>query len=199
MIGGDFTYHSFLLAEPERLVIDVSGVGTWLRHYPPHGLVDGPVKGVRVSRFDQNTVRVVFDLDYLVGYKLERRTGTPGGLRLDFNVVLKDIGFQLAGAIPEIYVETSGPVQYKVDFLFNPHRLIIDLWDATLTGPALTVPGNDTWVQSIRVSQFDPQTIRLVLDIKNHATVLWALTKRIPARLLIKTITGVARGDVVPA
>ena len=53
------------------------------------GLADDPVKGVRVSRFDHNTVRVVFDLEYLVGYKLERRTEAPGGLRLDFNVVFK--------------------------------------------------------------------------------------------------------------
>ena len=142
IISGDFTYHSFLLAEPERLVIDLTGLELGADLNNP-GLAGGPVKGVRVSRFDQNTVRVVFDLEYLIGYKLERRTGAAGGLRLDFNVVLKDIGFQSASTTPEIYVETSGPVQYKVDYLFNPHRLIIDLWDVTLTGPALTVPGND--------------------------------------------------------
>ncbi|MBA2132641.1 N-acetylmuramoyl-L-alanine amidase [Hydrogenispora sp. UU3] len=112
-----------------------------------------------------------------------------GGLRLDFNVVLKDIGFQLVSAVPEIYVETSGPVQYKVDFLMNPHRLIIDLWDVTLTGPALTVPGNETWVKSIRVSQFDPQTIRLVLDIKEPRNCVVGIDETNPARLLIKTMT----------
>lgn len=197
IIEGDFTYNSFLLSEPERLVIDLTGL-----ELDPAlstaGLADDPVKGVRVSRFDHNTVRVVFDLEYLVGYKLERRTEAPGGLRLDFNVVLKDIGFQLASAVPEIYVDTSGPVQYKVDFLLNPHRLLIDLWDVTLTGPALTVPGNDTWVQSIRVSQFDPQTIRLVLDIKEPRNCVVGIDETNPARLLIKTMTELQEATWLP-
>ncbi|NLM36608.1 MAG: N-acetylmuramoyl-L-alanine amidase [Firmicutes bacterium] len=188
LINGDFTYHSFLLSAPERLVIDLTGLDL-APALATDGLTDGPIKGVRVSRFDQNTVRVVFDLEYLIGYKLERRTGVPGGLRLDFNVVLKDIGFQMASTVPEIYVETSGPVQYKVDFLLNPHRLVIDLWDVTLTGPALTVPGNDTWVESIRVSQFDPQTIRLVLDINEPRNCVVGIDETNPARLLIKTMT----------
>ncbi|MBA2132642.1 AMIN domain-containing protein [Capillibacterium thermochitinicola] len=79
LINGDFTYHSFLLSEPERLVIDLTGLEL-APALSTDGLVDGPVKGVRVSRFDKNTVRVVFDLEYLVGYKLERRTGVPGGV-----------------------------------------------------------------------------------------------------------------------
>ena len=196
-INGDFTYHSFLLAEPERLVIDLTGLEL-APALSTADLADGPVKGVRVSRFDHNTVRVVFDLEYLVGYKLKRRTSAPGGLRLDFNVVLKDIGFQLASSVPEIYVETSGPVQYKVDFLLNPHRLIIDLWDVTLTGPALTVPGNDEWVKSIRVSQFDPQTIRLVLDIKEPRNCVVGIDERNPARLLIKTVTELQEATWLP-
>ncbi|NLC53332.1 MAG: N-acetylmuramoyl-L-alanine amidase [Firmicutes bacterium] len=197
IINGDFTYNSFLLAEPERLVIDLTGVELDPALSTAE-LTGGPVKGVRVSRFDHNTVRVVFDLEYLVGYKLKRQTSAPGGLRLDFNVVLKDIGFQLVSSVPEIYVETSGPVQYRVDYLLNPHRLLIDLWDVTLTGPALTVPGNDTWVKSIRVSQFDPKTIRLVLDIKEPRNCVVGIDETNPARLLIRTITELQEATWLP-
>lgn len=197
IISGDFTYHAFLLAEPERLVIDLTGVDL-APTLTTQGLAGGPVKGVRVSRFDQNTVRVVFDLEYLIGYKLEQ-DGAAAGLRLDFNVVLKDIGFQSASTTPEIYVETSGPVQYKIDYLFNPHRLIIDLWDVTLTGPALTVPGNDGWVKSIRVSQFDAQTIRLVLDINEPRNCVVGIDETNPTRLLIKTIPELQEVTWLPA
>ena len=83
-------------------------------------------------------------------------------------------------------------------FSLNPHRLLIDLWDVTLTGPALTVPGNDTWVQSIRVSQFDPQTIRLVLDIKEPRNCVVGIDETNPARLLIKTMTELQEATWLP-
>ncbi len=187
IISGDFTYRAFLLEQPERLVIDLTGVDL-AASLSTAGLADGPIKGVRVSRFEQNIVRVVFDLEYLIGYKLERSSGAPGGLRLEFNTILKDVGFRSASAAPEIYVDTTGPVQYKTDFLMNPHRLIIDVWDVTLTSPALTIPGNDDWVKTIRVSQFDPQTIRLVLDIKEPRNCVVTVDESNPGRLLIKTI-----------
>jgi len=196
LINGEYTYRSFLLAEPERLVIDLTGLDL-SPTLSMDGLACGPVKGVRVSRFDQNTVRVVFDLEYLLGYKLERTTDPPG-LRLDFNAVLKDVGFQSASATPEIYVDCSGPVQYKTDFLMDPHRLVIDLWDVTLTGPALTIPGNDQWVSSIRVSQFDPQTIRLVLDIKEPRNCVVAIDEANPGRLVIRTIPEVIEAAWTP-
>ncbi|HEY8392202.1 MAG TPA: N-acetylmuramoyl-L-alanine amidase [Capillibacterium sp.] len=197
LINGDYTYRSFLLAEPDRLVIDLTGV-----ELDPalstEGLAGGPVKGIRVSRFDQDTVRVVFDLEYLVGYKLERLTTSPAGLRLDFNVVLKDVGFQSASATPEIYVESTGPVQYKTDYLLDPHRLVIDLWDVTLRGPALTIPGNGQWVSSIRVSQFNPQTIRLVLEINEPRNCVVAIDETNPGRLVIRTIPELVEAAWVP-
>ena len=197
LINGDYTYRSFLLSEPERLVIDLTGVELD-RALSTEGLAGGPVKGVRVSRFDQSTVRVVFDLEHLIGYKLEPRTTDPAGLRLDFNAVLKDVGFQSASATPEIYVESSGPVQYKTDFLLDPHRLVIDLWDVTLTGPALTIPGNEQWVSSIRVSQFNPQTIRLVLEIKEPRNCVVAIDEANPGRLLIRTMPELVEAAWVP-
>lgn len=197
LINGDYTYRSFLLAEPARLVIDLAGPDLDPA-LSTDGLAGGPVKGVRVSRFDQETVRVVFDLEYLLGYKLERRTTAPAGLRLDFNAVLKDVGFQSASATPEIYIECSGPVQYKTDFLMDPHRLVIDLWDVTLTGSALTVPGNDQWISSIRVSQFDSQTIRLVLEIKEPRNCVVAVDENNPGRLLIRTIPELIEAAWVP-
>ena len=187
LISGEFTYNSFLLEQPERLVIDLTGPDL-ASSVSTQELAGGLVKGVRVSRFDPNTIRVVFDLEYLVGYRLERLATQPDGLRLDFNAVLKDVGFLTASAAPEIYLDTSGPVNYKTDFLLNPHRLIVDVWDVTLTGPALTVPGNNNWVSSIRVSQFDSQTIRLVLDIKEPRNCMVAVDEANPGRLVIKTV-----------
>ncbi len=186
-ITGDVEYNSFLLEQPNRLVLDLNGVSL----YPYLQIEDpplAPVKGIRVSRFDQDKVRVVFDLDLLVGYKLKSIPGETRELQIALNAVLKDVGFRSAAKDPEIYIDTSHPVNYKTDYILNPHRLIVDLWDLTLTGQAFTIPGNEEWVKSIRVSQFDSQTIRLVVDIKEPRNCIITSDSEVRNRLLIKTI-----------
>ena len=152
------------------MVIDLNGVepSPQLSTAEPAG---PPVKGIRVSRFTADTTRVVFDLDFLLGYRIEPVSGEDGALRLVFNATLKDISFASAAAAPEIYIDTSAAVNYRTDYLLAPHRLIIDLWDVTLTGPALTIPGDNKWVKSIRASQFDPRPFASRWRFKSRATV----------------------------
>lgn len=185
--AGDYTYQSFLLENPERLVIDLSGVEP-SPNLSTVGLATTPVKGVRVSRFTQDTTRVVFDLEFLLGYRLEPVISQSGELRLVFNATLKDVSFQSATKAPEIYIDTSYAVNYRTDYLMNPHRLIIDLWDVTLTGQALTIPGDNKWVKSVRVSQFNPHTIRLVLEINEPRNCLIRADQDVPGRLVVKTV-----------
>ncbi|NLW55689.1 MAG: AMIN domain-containing protein [Firmicutes bacterium] len=186
-IGGEYTYRSFLLENPARLVIDLSGIEP-SPHLSTAELAGTPVKGVRVSRFAQDTTRVVFDLDFLLGYRLEPVSGQAGDLRLVFNATLKDISFSSASEAPEIYIDTSSAVNHRTDYLLAPHRLIIDLWDVTLTGPALTIPGDNKWVKNIRVSQFDPQTIRLVMEIQEPRNCMISADPVVPGRLVVKTV-----------
>jgi len=67
-------------------------------------------------------------------------------------------------------LETSKPLSYKMFTVDNPSRLVVDLDDVTLRGPleALTkkVGSDDPYLKSIRVGQFNPKTVRLVLDLK---------------------------------
>ncbi len=186
-IAGDVEYNSFLLEQPNRLVLDLVGVSL----YPYLSIEEptvAPVKGIRVSRFDQDKVRVVFDLDFLVGYKLKSVPGKTVELQVALNAVLKDVGFRSAAMDPEIYIDTSHPVSYKTDYILDPHRLIVDLWDLTIAGQAFTIPGNEEWVKSIRVSQFDSQTVRLVLDIKEPRNCIITSDSEVRNRLLIKTV-----------
>jgi N-acetylmuramoyl-L-alanine amidase len=186
-ITGDYTYQSFLLEKPDRLVIDLNGIEL-SPFLSTIDLAGAPVKGVRVSRFDRDTVRVVFDLDFLVGYKLLQTSTQPRELQLILNAFLKDVSFHSATKTPEIYIDTSYPVSYRTDYLFDPHRIVLDLWDVTLTGPMTTIPGNNGWVKNIRVSQFDPHTIRLVLEIKEPRNCIITTAQENMGRLVIKTV-----------
>ncbi len=185
--AGEFTYQSFLLENPARLVIDLRGLEP-APQLTTADLANPPVKGIRVSRFTEDTTRVVFDLEYLLGYRLEPVAGEAGELQLVFNATLKDISFASATEAPVLYIDTSAAVNYRTDYLLDPHRLIIDLWEVTLTGPAFTIPGNNKWVKSIRVSQYDPQTIRLVLEIQEPRNCMISADPVVPGRLVVKTV-----------
>lgn len=54
--------------------------------------------------------------------------------------------------------------------LDNPHRMVIDLKgvqiNATLQELIAKVRANDPYIASVRVGQFNPETVRLVLDLK---------------------------------
>src|SRR5690606_20154025 len=109
--------------------------------------------------------RVVFDLSRLVGYRIVESPEDPTKLQVVFNSLLTEAGFLPAGKEggPLVYVETSHPVATRANFLPEPDRLVVDICDATLAGEAMTFPGDGGWVEQVRISQFDPHTIRLVL------------------------------------
>lgn len=194
-----FTYKAFLLEEPARLVIDFQGV-------EPYPLLTGmapatppPVTGVRSSKFDESTLRVVFDLSQLAGYRIVESPEDPTKLQVVFNSMLTAACYLPSGEKggPLVYVETSHPVAARTNFLPDPDRLVVDLADATLAGEAMTITGGD-WVEQIRVSQFDPYTVRLVLYLKGARDHVVAAAADRPTRLEIRPvqeITGITWND----
>lgn len=182
-----FTFDSFLLKKPDRLVIDLDGVVP-----APEGYGDfkasGIVKAIRIGRQNPEKTRVVFDLSALVGYKLVNSAEEPDRLLVVFNSVLKEVGIISNTAEPSIFIDTTHPIQYKTTLALNPHRVIIDLWDVTLMGESLVIPGGGAWISQIRVSQFDPQTIRVVLDVKEPRGCVVIPSRTVDNRLEIKTI-----------
>jgi N-acetylmuramoyl-L-alanine amidase len=195
-----FTYKAFLLEKPARLVIDFKGVDS----YPLLAGVElatlPPVTGIRSSMFTENTMRVVFDLSLLSGFRIVEPAEDPTKLQVVFNSLLTGAGCLPAGKEggPLVYVETSHPVSSRSSFLPEPDRLVVDIYDATLAGEAMTIPGDGDWVEEVRVSQFDPNTIRLVLYIKDNRDYVVAAANDRPNRLEIRPvqeITGIDWND----
>ena len=185
-----FTFNSFLLKKPDRLVVDLDGVVPSPEGYGEFN-ASGIVKAIRIGRQNSAKTRVVFDLSTLVGYKLVNSAEEPDRLLVVFNSVLKEVGITSNTAEPRIFIDTTHPIQYKTTLAFNPHRVIIDLWDVTLMGESLVIPGSGTWISQIRVSQFDPQTIRVVLDVKEPRGCVVTPSRTVDNRLEIKTIQSI--------
>jgi N-acetylmuramoyl-L-alanine amidase len=67
-------------------------------------------------------------------------------------------------------LETSRPIDYNMFTISNPERLVIDLKNVDLHGALDSLAGkissDDPYIKSVRVGQFKPNVVRLVLDLK---------------------------------
>lgn len=69
-------------------------------------------------------------------------------------------------------LESKHPIHHHMFSVANPDRLVIDLNDVEL-GSALKqltdkIENNDPYIKSVRVGQFKPSVVRLVLDLKTQ-------------------------------
>ena len=66
--------------------------------------------------------------------------------------------------------ESIRPLQHKYFLLDNPRRLVVDIQGASLDSVVQSLPQklsrSDPYVAGIRVGQFNPDTIRVVMDLK---------------------------------
>ena len=69
-----------------------------------------------------------------------------------------------------ITLESSQPLQYNLQLLKNPSRLVLDLKDTELTPALKTITdkilSSDPYIKQIRVGMFKPDTVRFVVDLK---------------------------------
>ncbi|WP_437612810.1 N-acetylmuramoyl-L-alanine amidase AmiC [Erwinia sp. V71] len=69
-----------------------------------------------------------------------------------------------------VTLESNTPLKYKQFTLSNPDRLVIDIENIhlnhVLKGVGELVLNNDPYIKNARVGQFDQQTVRLVLELK---------------------------------
>lgn len=79
-----------------------------------------------------------------------------------------------ASAYTRITVESSGQLSYRQFALANPDRLVLDLKDiqlnSLLKNVSHKVNQHDPFIKSVRVGQFDPDTVRIVLELKQQVT-----------------------------
>jgi N-acetylmuramoyl-L-alanine amidase len=69
-------------------------------------------------------------------------------------------------------IEAGTEIRYKHFALANPNRLVIDLEDVQLTGVLQDISGQiqsaDPFIRTARAGQFNGNTVRLVLDLRNE-------------------------------
>ncbi len=69
-----------------------------------------------------------------------------------------------------LYITTEGGVQPKAQLIFNPTRLVIDLPGTSLGRQSVNQPYSGA-IESVRLGQFDDDTTRIVVELKDGYTI----------------------------
>jgi N-acetylmuramoyl-L-alanine amidase len=69
-----------------------------------------------------------------------------------------------------LYITTDGGVQPKAQLIFNPTRLVIDLPGTSLGRSSVSQPVSGA-IESVRVGQFDTDTTRIVIELRDGFTI----------------------------
>jgi N-acetylmuramoyl-L-alanine amidase len=69
-----------------------------------------------------------------------------------------------------LYFRTEGGVQPKAQLIFNPTRLVIDLPGTSLDRQSVNQPFSGA-IESVRLGQFDDDTTRIVVELKDGYTI----------------------------
>ncbi len=176
---------SFLLTNPDRLVVDLDGV-------VPHPAFDGSladnplVKKVRYSKTEDG-LRVVFDLNQLNGYRIIQEPNF-NRLTIVMNYRVDEVSFFNKDQERKVYIRSTFPAKYRVATYDRPNRLVIDLDGATLAGNSNPIAGDGQWVKSVRMSQFDPNTVRVVLDLVETAPCFVTRSQNNPNLIEVRTM-----------
>ena len=71
-----------------------------------------------------------------------------------------------------LIVESPAPLTYRLLAMKHPERLVLDLESVELSAAIMDLPrhvvADDPYVEAIRVSQFRPGVVRIVLDLKTE-------------------------------
>jgi N-acetylmuramoyl-L-alanine amidase len=180
-----FNIKSFVLTEPDRLVLDLKG----FKAHPTFDATyhDAFVKNVRFFQYQSDALRLVFDLNQLAGYQIIPHPENPNQVYIVFNYFVQEINFLQKDNERKVYIKTSLPAKYSVKTVTGPRRLIIDFDGATLGRSGDPIPGDNYWIKSVRMSQFNSQTVRVVLDMIGTQPAFIVPSRQDPTLLEIRT------------
>lgn len=87
-------------------------------------------------------------------------------------MAIKDIRFHSGPEFTRVVLDMTGETKYSANRLYSPDRIYLDLQNTTIVPPSRNIEVKDGVIISIRISKFDKNTTRLVLDINEIYTYI---------------------------
>jgi len=112
-------------------------------------------------------------------------TVSPASLSASQKIQVKDIHYWSSRDYTRIAVELSEPVEFTKNRLSDPERIFLDLKNAVIAKETKTsFPVGDGIVRTVRASQFNRDTVRIVFDIEEISDLKCFMIES-PAKLVI--------------
>lgn len=180
-------YRDYFLTQPDRLVVDFHGVER--SPYLEENWSETDIfQQIRGNQFKKDVFRMVFDLKQQVGYKVLASGDEKNQLMVVFDAIVTSVQLKKDPGNPQIAIQSTAPVQFKVTHINNPNRLVVDIFDVTLGMPNETVvEGDGAWIKQVRASQYAPHTVRVVMDLAGVLPCYVTQSRNDPKRIEIRT------------
>ncbi len=178
------SWASFLLAEPDRLVVDIDGAVLGSPREPIQ-VGDGVVDRVRIAQFSPSVVRVVVDLCRSSAYSVTRPEDRPDHIVIAFPQRVTGMRLSDADGRTLITIEGTGKLKYKTAPLLNPPRIVVDLPGTVLAVNATAHAVSNAVVRQVRMSQFLPDTVRVVVDLSRDTTYAVSTSSDKPGEVVV--------------
>ncbi len=155
------------LMPDNRLILDIYNANMGLSK-SSYNVNNGLVGQVRVSQFQtepEKVARIVFDLNSGVKFNTVLSADRQR-LSLDFesNTVL-DVNFSSNGTDDYIDITFQSSPSVNTSYLLSPERVVVDAVLSKINNPAEN-PVNGRFAKTVRSAQFNDNTARIVIDLK---------------------------------
>ncbi len=178
--AGSFTFSStsalnpelFLLEKPPRLVMNLFHVNRGSGITDEIAINDSLIKSLRTARFDEQTVRIVADLEELTGYEW---TETQKNGLYHYTVSLKNKFAEIKTRDNHDYqyinILMNSNANYEVKKFNYPHRLVIDFKNTLDNLEELKHIEKTTLIKDVRSSNYQlegEEVTRLVFELNDY-------------------------------
>ncbi|MFP4662220.1 MAG: N-acetylmuramoyl-L-alanine amidase [Halanaerobiales bacterium] len=161
----------FKLDEPDRLVINVlnavRGDNFSDRLEVDHNLV----KSIRTARFNEETVRIVADMDKDIGFQWQEEELSDGRIlhTIKFENTYDNMLISDSSVKTDVNINFTGNIEYEIKEFNYPDRLVIDVQGINLSED-YQLPEPEGVIKSIRASQLseEPRIARFVFETEDY-------------------------------
>ena len=109
---------------------------------------------------------------------------SEGNFQSKRNGILEDIVLSKAQNVLEVKIHLLPYASHRIFELPNPNRIVVDLLDIKVIKVVRHLDVNDFGIKAIRVGQFKPDVVRVVLDIEEQIPLYDS--EKIPGGLKLK-------------
>lgn len=152
---------------------------------------DGLVKSVGLTE-DWRQVRFELDLVQVPTYRYQL---SPDGtqLTIEMDHMVTGVTHQKDGRINTVNIGGTGKLAHSTLKLTNPDRLVVDIAGRMAPGTPASVPIDQGFLKQVRIAQFKPDTVRVVIDMSDDPaaqvvqTEMGLQVRFVPAITAVKT------------